>query len=236
MVLLGTLILAFGWFGFNPGSTLGASGGGLNRIGIIATTTMIAGVGGALSAAAYMVFTTGKPDPTMIANGLLAGLVAVTAPSGFVGANAGLVIGLVAGVLVCVSVEFLDRMRVDDPCGAISVHGACGLWGVLSAGIFADGTAFYGGSWNGVEGTVKGLIAGDVGQFFAQIIGCITLLVWAFGFSFLFFKLLDKLMGMRVAPEVEVEGLALDETGVVAYPATIGGTAIVGTGEVGPVR
>jgi Amt family ammonium transporter len=229
MALLGTFILAFGWFGFNPGSTLGVSGGGLNRIGIIAVATMLSGAGGCLAAAAYMTFTKGKPDPTMCANGMLAGLVAITAPSGFVGANAGFLIGAIAGVLVCLSVEFLDKIRIDDPVGAISVHGTCGLFGVLCVGIFADGTAFYGGSWNGVDGSVKGLLYGDVGQFVAQLIGCLTLLVWAFGFSYVFFKILDMLMGMRVDPEVEVEGLDLDETGVLAYPGfAISGSEMMG--------
>ncbi len=218
MALLGTFILAFGWFGFNPGSTLGASGGGLNRISIIATATMLSSAGGALTAALYMVFTTGKPDPTMVANGMLAGLVAITAPSGFVGANAGFIIGAIAGVLVCLSVRFLDKLRIDDPVGAISVHGACGLFGVLCVGIFADGTAFYGGSWNSVTGSVTGLLYGDWGQFAAQVIGCLTLLVWAFGASWVFFTILDKIMGMRVSPEVELEGLDLAETGVLAYP------------------
>jgi ammonium transporter, Amt family len=218
MALLGAFILAFGWFGFNPGSTLGVSGGGLNRVGIIAVATMLAGAGGALSATLYMVLKTGKPDPTMIANGLLAGLVAITAPSGFVGANAGFIIGAIAGVLVCAAVAFFDKLRIDDPVGAISVHGVCGLFGVLCVGIFADGTAFYGGSWNGVSGSVKGLLYGDWGQFGAQVVGCITLLVWAFGGSLVFFKILDMIIGMRVSPEVEQEGLDLDETGVLAYP------------------
>jgi Amt family ammonium transporter len=218
MALLGAFILAFGWFGFNPGSTLGVSGGGLNRVGIVAVATMLAGAGGALSATLYMVLKTGKPDPTMIANGLLAGLVAITAPSGFVGANAGFIIGAIAGVLVCAAVAFFDKLRIDDPVGAISVHGVCGLFGVLCVGIFADGTAFYGGSWNGVSGSVKGLLYGDWSQFGAQVVGCVTLLVWAFGGSLVFFKILDMIMGMRVAPEVEQEGLDLDETGVLAYP------------------
>jgi ammonium transporter, Amt family len=219
MALLGTFILAFGWFGFNPGSTLGVAGGGLNRIGIIAVVTMLASAGGALTAAIYMIMTAGKPDPTMIANGLLAGLVAITAPSGFVGAPVGFLIGAVAGILVCLAVKFFDKIHVDDPVGAISVHGVCGLWGVLALGIFADGTAYYGGSWNGVAGTVKGLIAGDWGQFLAQVIGCLVLVVWAFGLSYLFFKILDKIMGLRVSPEVEIQGLDIDETGVEAYPS-----------------
>ncbi len=218
MGLLGTFILAFGWFGFNPGSTLGVAGGGLNRAGIVAVVTMIASAGGALSAAAYLIFRTGKPDPTMIANGLLAGLVAITAPSGFVGATGGFIIGAIAGILVCLSVEFWDKLKIDDPVGAISVHGVCGMWGVLSVGLFADGTAFYGGVWNGVQGPVKGLFYGDPGQLGAQVIGCITLIIWAYGLSLLFFKVLNSIIPMRVSEEVELGGLDIPETGVLAYP------------------
>ncbi|HEY9644124.1 MAG TPA: hypothetical protein V6C57_26765, partial [Coleofasciculaceae cyanobacterium] len=218
MGLLGTFILAFGWFGFNPGSTLGVAGGGLNRVGIIAVVTMLAGAAGALTAALYMIYRVGKPDPTMIANGMLAGLVAITAPSGFVGATAGFIIGGIAGVLVCMSVEFWDRLGIDDPVGAISVHGVCGLWGVIAVGLFSDGSAFYGGAWNGVTGSVKGLFYGDGGQLVAQLIGCITLIVWSFGLSFVFFKALNAVVKMRVSPEVEMEGLDIEETGVLAYP------------------
>ena len=219
MAMLGTFILAFGWFGFNPGSTLGVAGGGLNRVGIVATVTMLASAGGALSAGAYMIFFKGgKPDPTMVANGLLAGLVAITAPSGFVGATSGFMIGAIAGVLVCISVEVLDKLQIDDPVGACSVHGTCGLFGVLSVGLFADGTAFYGGAWNGVDGAVKGLLYGDFSQFVAQFVGCITLLVWAFGVSYVFFKVLNATVGMRVPRDVELQGLDVEETGVVAYP------------------
>lgn len=218
MGLLGTFILAFGWFGFNAGSTLGVAGGGLNRVGIIAVVTMLASAGGTLTAAAYMVFRVGKPDPAMVANGLLAGLVSITAASGFVGATAGFTIGAIAGLLVCVSVEFWDHLNVDDPVGAISVHAVCGLWGVLAVGLFADGSAYYGGMWNGVPGPVRGLFYGDFGQFLAQIIGCITLVIWAFGLSYLFFKGLNRLIPMRVPPAVELEGLDIPETGVPAYP------------------
>jgi ammonium transporter, Amt family len=218
MALAGVFILAFGWFGFNAGSTLGVAGGGLNRVGIVAVATMLASAGGALSATAYMVFRVGKPDPTMVANGLLAGLVAVTSPCGFIGASAGFIIGAIAGILVCVSVETLDKFKIDDPVGAVSVHGVCGMWGVLCVGIFADGTAYYGGAWNGVSGSVKGLFAGDPTQIIAQLVGCITLIVWAFGLSYLFFQVLNKIVGLRVSPEVELEGLDVEETGILAYP------------------
>src|SRR6516165_1955551 len=161
MVLLGCFILAFGWFGFNPGSTLGASGAGNLRIGSIAVNTMLAGCTGSFGAILYMWMRFGKPDASMSGNGLLAGLVAITAPSGFVNTVGAVILGFVAGVLVCFSVEFVERvLKVDDPVGAISVHGTCGLWGVLSVGLFADGTSNYGGSWNAHGGLLTGLFYG----------------------------------------------------------------------------
>ena len=127
-MLIGCFILAFGWFGFNPGSTLGASGA--LRIGTIAVNTMLAGCTGSFGALLYMWINYGKPDASMAGNGLLAGLVAITAPSGYVNTMGAVIIGFVAGLLVCVSVEFVDRvLRVDDPVGAISVHGTNGLVG-----------------------------------------------------------------------------------------------------------
>ncbi|MGG6263096.1 ammonium transporter [Leptolyngbya sp. AN03gr2] len=218
MALLGALILCFGWFGFNAGSTLGVSGGGLTRVGIIAVATMMASAGGAVSAAIYMAYRSGRPDPTMVANGMLAGLVGITGCSGFVDATAGVVIGAVSGVLVCISVEVIERLSIDDPVGAISVHGVCGLWGVLAAGIFPDGTAVYNGSWNGVAGSVKGMLYGGGSQMVAQLVACIAIVAWGFGISFVFFKALNSVIPLRVPPEVEIEGLDTRETGVTAYP------------------
>ncbi|MGZ4836523.1 MAG: ammonium transporter, partial [Terriglobales bacterium] len=150
IVLAGCFILAFGWFGFNPGSTLGASGNGNLRIATVAVNTMLAGCTGSCGAILYMWRRYGKPDASMVGNGLLAGLVAITAPSGFVNTVGAAIIGLIAGVLVCLSCEFFERVaKVDDPVGAISVHGVNGIWGVISVGLFADGRSNYGGSWNG---------------------------------------------------------------------------------------
>ncbi len=211
LALLGTFILAFGWFGFNPGSTFGASGNGALRIGIIAVVTMIASGFGAVTAMVYTWKTEGKPNPGMMANGMLAGLVAITAPSGFVGPIAAAIIGVIAGVLVCLSVAFFDNRRIDDPVGAISVHGVNGLWGVLATGIFADGTANYGGF------QVTGLLYGNVGQFMAQVVGAIVAFVWAFGASYIFFKVLDRFVKLRVSAETEIAGLDIPEMGVVGY-------------------
>src|SRR5712664_1831581 len=220
IVLTGCFILAFGWFGFNPGSTLGASSNGGLRIGSIAVNTMLAGMAGSFGAMLYMWLRYSKPDASMTGNGLLAGLVAITAPSGFVNPVGSVIIGLIAGVLVCISVEFVDRvMHVDDPVGAISVHGTNGLWGVLSVGLFADGKSNYGGSWNGVNGAVTGLFYGDNGgQLVAQLIGIATLVGFVFTLSFVFNLLIDWAVGQRVAAKSELEGLDLPEMGALGYP------------------
>lgn len=212
LAALGVFILAFGWFGFNPGSTLGASHLGNLRIGMVAVTTMLASAAASLTAMGYTWMKSGKPDFGMTLNGMLAGLVAITAPSGFVGPQWAVVIGGVAGVLVCVAASFIERvMRIDDPVGAIAVHGVNGAWGQLALGLFADGTMNY----NGL--TAKGLVYGDWGQFLAQVIGMAVAFVWAFGVSFLFFKLLDKIIGMRTSPEAELAGLDVPEIGSPGY-------------------
>jgi Amt family ammonium transporter len=219
MVLIGCFILAFGWFGFNPGSTLGASGNGNLRIGSIAVNTMLAGCTGSIASLLYMWIRFGKPDASMAGNGLLAGLVAITAPSGFVNTVGAAIIGFFAGMLVCLSVEFIERvLKVDDPVGAISVHGTCGLWGVISVGLFADGTSNYGGSWNGVNGSVTGLFYGDPSQLVAQLIGCATLVGIVFTLSYVFNWIVDVLVGQRVSAHSELEGLDLPEMGALGYP------------------
>jgi len=218
-VLIGCFILAFGWFGFNPGSTLGASSNGNLRIGGIAVATMLAGCTGTFGAILYMWITKGKPDSSMSGNGLLAGLVAITAPSGFVSAPAAAIIGLIAGLLVCVSVSFVENvLKVDDPVGAISVHGTNGLWGVLSVGLFADGTSNYGGSWNGVTGSVTGLFYGDASQLAAQLVGISTLIGAVFTLSFAINMVLEYVVGHRVSAETELNGLDVPEMGQLGYP------------------
>ena len=218
-VLIGCFILAFGWFGFNPGSTLGASAAGNLRIGTIAVNTMLAGCTATFGALLYMWVFKGKPDASMAGNGILAGLVAITAPSGFVSTMGAAIIGFVAGVLVCLSCAFIENfLKVDDPVGAVSVHGTCGLWGVLSIGFFADGTSNYGGSWNGVTGSVTGLFYGDASQLVAQIVGCATLVGFVFSFSFVLNWILDIVIGQRVSIETEVAGLDLPEMGQLGYP------------------
>src|SRR5438105_3992943 len=211
-VLIGGSILAFGWFGFNPGSTLGASSNGNLRIGSIAVDTMLAGMTGSFGSMLYMWLRYGKPDASMTGNGLLAGLVAITAPSGFVNPVGAAIIGLIAGVLVCLSVEFVEKvLKVDDPVGAISVHGTNGLWGVVAVGLFADGKSNYGGSWGGVNGNVTGLFYGDAGQLVAQLIGVATLIGFVFTFSFVVNWIIDAFVGQRVAAKAELEGLDMPE-------------------------
>ena len=147
MVMLGTFILALGWFGFNPGSTLAGTD---NRIAIVAVNTMLAGAAASFGTLITMYIVTGKPDPSMLCNGLLAGLVAITAPCAFVNSAGAVILGFIAGIIVVFSVFFWERVcKIDDPVGAISVHGVCGCWGVLSVGIFANGS--YGQGWGGVH-------------------------------------------------------------------------------------
>jgi Amt family ammonium transporter len=162
----------------------------------------------------------------MACNGMLAGLVAITAPCAFVSPNSAVIIGILAGVLVCLGVLFNDRVvKIDDPCGAISVHGYCGWLGAVCVGLFADGT--YGAGWNGVGASsylghagqgVTGLFHGDSRQFLTQLMGATICVAWAFGATYVVFGLVNKVKSMRVAPEVELEGLDIPEFGLKGYP------------------
>jgi len=223
MVALGTFILAFGWFGFNPGSTLAGTD---LRISYVVVNTMLAGIVGALATMVTLMLKGLKPDTTMMCNGMLAGLVAITAPCAFVDPWAAAVIGLVAGWLVVEAVFFWERRGIDDPVGAISVHGVNGLWGVISVGIFATGQ--YGAGWNGVvrdemvklygSDGVRGLLYGDVSQFFMQLIDAGTVAIFGFVMAFVWFKISDLITPIRVSKEVEIEGLDGPEMGVLGYP------------------
>jgi Amt family ammonium transporter len=219
MALLGTIILFFGWFGFNPGSTLS----GLDlRFTVIMVNTLLAGCAGMITGMATVWLKWGKPDATMAANGALAGLVAITAPCAFVSAEVAVLIGAIAGVLVVYSVLFIEnKLKIDDPCGAISVHGVNGAWGVIALGLFADGT--YGAGFNGIEGAVRGLFfGGGASQLFAQLIGLVAVFAWVAPVSFVMFKLLEKTVGLRSNPEDEIAGLDLPEIGIEAYPQHTG--------------
>jgi Amt family ammonium transporter len=214
MAIIGTFILAFGWFGFNPGSTL--SGADL-RIAVVATNTMLASMTGALAATLWIWKVRGnKPDPGMMCNGMLAGLVAITAPCAFVNSLSACLIGLISGILVIEACLFIEgTLKIDDPVGAIAVHGVNGAWGCLALGLFSDGT--YGDGWNGVSGTVKGLFYGDTKQFVAQCIGVGANFIYIGIASIIVYKLIDITIGHRVDPITEVEGLDIPEMGIPGY-------------------
>ena len=225
-VVTGTFILLFGWMGFNPGSTLGATD---LRISVVAINTNLAAVAGSATAMLFWYMKFGKPDITMACNGMLAGLVAITAPCAFVGPTSAFIIGILAGLVVCMGVLFNDNVtKIDDPCGAISVHGFCGVLGGLCLGLFADGT--YGQGWNGVGATtylghaaqgVTGLLYGDTKQFLVQVMGAAICVAWAFGATFIVFKVVNSVKSMRVSKEVEQEGLDVPEFGLLGYPEDV---------------
>ena len=226
MCVIGTFILAFGWFGFNPGSSL--AGTDLRNAASV-VNTMLASATGAMAATLWIWKVRGnKPDTSMMCNGMLAGLVAITAPCAFVGSFSACIIGLIAGILVVESVFFVERrLKIDDPVGAISVHGANGLWGALSVGIFADGS--YGQGWNSTGATeylgttgdklkgVTGILFGDAGQLGAQAIGALACITYVSIISIVVYKVVDAIVGNRVSTEVEVEGLDVPEMGSVGY-------------------
>ena len=213
LVVMGTFVLAFGWFGFNAGSTLSGSD---PRIAIIAVNTMLASAAGAFAAYLYTKLVFGRPDLSMLCNGMLAGMVAITAPCAFVGAFTAVFIGGVAGVLVIASSVFIEtKLRVDDPVGASSVHGVCGAWGVLSLGLFANGS--YGDGLNGVAGPVRGLFFGDSGQFFAQCVGIVTNLIWVGTTAAIAMKVIDLVVTNRSSAEDEQTGLDVPEMGMPGY-------------------
>ena len=214
-VVMGTLILAFGWFGFNAGSTLAATD---NRFVAIAVNTMLASAAGSVVSVLYMWARYGKPDPTMGCNGLLAGLVAITAPCAFVNTVGAVCIGAIAGVLVIWGVLFVERvLKVDDPVGAVAVHGINGAFGCLAIGLFADGV--YGMGWNGVADKAPlGLFyGGGVSQLLAQLVGVVTNFLWVFPASLTFFWLVGKTIGNRTTAKAEIEGLDIHEMGVEGY-------------------
>ena len=195
LAALGVFILWLGWFGFNPGSTTAAN----KDIAMIFVNTNLAAAAGAVFALITSWIKFGKPEVGMSLNGALAGLVAITAPCATVSPSSAIVIGAIAGVIVVLSVLFFDKIRVDDPVGAISVHGVNGAWGTLSAGIFNMG---------GTSAKIIGV----------QVLGIGTCFVWTFTLAFIMFKLIDKTSGLRVSKEDELEGLDHSEHGGMAYP------------------
>jgi Amt family ammonium transporter len=239
MAILGTFILLFGWFGFNAASTLAVTD---IRFGVVAANTATAAAFGAVIAMAWVTKRSGKPDPGMMANGMLAGLVAITAPCAFVQPWAAALIGSIAGVLVVESVWFVERkLKIDDPVGAFSVHGVNGIWGVLSIGLLADGQ--YGQGWNGTDlgdKGVTGIFYGGTGwgQLAAQAAGALTIFVVMGAIALGFFKLQNKFMkgGIRVSEEMEIAGVD-EEMGVPAYADfVLSAPSISGAGSSMPAK
>jgi Amt family ammonium transporter len=202
-------VLWFGWFGFNPGSTMAADPGAIARIAV-ATNTAAAAAAISASIAAWLML--GKPDLTMVLNGALAGLVAITAPCAFVGIGSSLIIGLVAGVLVVASVLFFDRIKIDDPVGAVSVHLVCGVFGTLALGLFAQDHFTPGTTGNGL------FFGGGLKLLMAQLAGVVTVGIFTFVVSMIGWSIIKAVMGIRVSAEEEYEGLDLGEHGISAYP------------------
>lgn len=222
LAALGVFILWFGWFGFNPGSTLAGMNPG---IGFIAVTTNMAAAAGAVSALLINWLRTGQPSTEMALNGALAGLVAITAGTASVTPVGAVIIGLVAGAVLVYGLLFIERvLRVDDPVGAISVHALNGVWGTLAVGLFAAPAA---GALTGM-GEVAGLFyGGGFSQLGIQAVGVVAVGLWAFTTIFAVFKVMDVVFGIRVSPQEELEGLDITEHGTISYPEF--GTRVVNT-------
>jgi Amt family ammonium transporter len=209
LAAIGVFLLWFGWFGFNAGST--TAGTNLS-IATIAVTTNLAAAAGAIAAMFTAWIRFGKPEPTMSLNGALAGLVAITAPCSVVSPSSAIIIGFLGGIIVVISVEFFDKvLHIDDPVGAISVHGVCGAFGTLAAGLFAE--AKYAG-----EG-INGLFFGGGAQLLGiQALGVLSVFAWTFFGALAMFGIIKATVGLRVSREEELRGLDIDEHGIEAYP------------------
>lgn len=227
LACLGMFILWMGWFGFNAGSTTGVTGGGAAPFGgagkafaLIAVNTNLAAAAGAIAAMVFSWKSAGKPDIGMTLNGALAGLVGITAPCANVAPWAAVIIGCVAGGLVVWSVAFIETtLKVDDPVGAISVHGVCGAWGTLAAALFNEG---------GFTGA----------QLATQLIGILACFIWTFTTAFIMFKAIASTVGLRASQDEEIEGLDLSEHGAEAYPGDLVGVtaAMSGSGVAGELE
>ena len=198
---LGVFILWLGWFGFNPGSTTAVGGG---DFAFIAVTTNMAAAAGAIGALAISWAWFKKPDPSFALNGVLAGLVAITAGCDVISVPLSLLTGLIAGCLVVIAAVVIDRLRIDDPVGAVSVHGVCGAWGTMAVGLFAS------------DGGL--LTTGNAHQLVIQLIGILSAFVWSFGLALLLFYAIRVTVGLRVKAETELAGLDISEHGILAYP------------------
>ncbi len=207
LAALGVFILWFGWYGFNAGSTLSGTDMGIAHV---AVTTTLAAAAGAVGAMFTSWIWFGKPDPSMSLNGALAGLVGITAGCFVVSPFGSVIIGIIAGVLVVLSVEFIDKvLHIDDPVGAVSVHGVCGVWGTLAVGLFADGV-------NNPD--IVGLFyKGGLQQLGVQALGVVAVFAWVMATSFIMFSLIKAITGLRVSEKEEMQGLDIGEHGVESY-------------------
>lgn len=213
LATLGALILWLGWFGFNPGSTMAAAAADIGRIAVVTNAAAAAGV---ISSTIIAWLVLGKPDLSMILNGCLAGLVAITAPCAFVSVGSALVIGGIAGILVVFAVIAFDKLRLDDPVGALSVHLVNGIWGTLALGLFAQDMFTPGTTGDGL------FFGGGAKLLGAQAIGVLAVGAFTLVGSFIIWGIIKAIMGMRVSPEEEQEGLDYGEHGNIAYPDFVG--------------
>jgi Amt family ammonium transporter len=212
--VLGTIILWFGWFGFNPGSTLSVDFGGFGYFAYVALVTNVAAAAGAVAGMLVAWLKLGKPDISMMLNGALGALVAITAASGFVAPWAAIVIGVGSGLIAVFGVIFVERIGIDDPIGAVAVHGMSGVWGTLACGLFAVPVL----SSNLATGT-KGLVyGGGFHQLGVQALGLVAVGGFVFASSYGCLWVLNKVWGIRVSPEVETQGLDVHEHGMWGYP------------------
>ncbi|MDH3649353.1 MAG: ammonium transporter [Saprospiraceae bacterium] len=202
LAAVGAFMLWFGWFGFNPGSTLAAVGN-WQLIGQVVSNTFLASAAGGVATMAYTHFRYGQIDITMVINGVLAGLVAITAGCNVVGPNSAIIIGFIAGVLVDVAVVVIDRMKVDDPVGAIAVHGINGVWGTIAVGLFATESGLFFG--------------GGAGQLATQSIGVLAIAAFSFVVTYVVFQILKATVGVRVSREVENTGIDAATLGIESY-------------------
>jgi Amt family ammonium transporter len=234
--VLGTLILWFGWFGFNPGSTLSVDYGGFGYFGYVAVTTNIAAAAGAVGGILSAWIVLRKPDISMMLNGVLAALVAITAASGFVAPWAAVVIGAVSGFIAVVGVIFVERIGIDDPIGAVAVHGMSGVWGTLATGLFAVPLL----AKNLNTGTGGLVYTGSFHQLGVQALGIVSVGVWTFSTCFAVLWAFKKLWGIRVEPETETAGLDVSEHGMWGYPEFYipvpGGYGTESHGHLGPAH
>jgi Amt family ammonium transporter len=212
--VLGTLILWFGWFGFNPGSTLSVDFGGFGFFAYVATTTNIAAAAGAVTGICVAWVKMGKPDISMMLNGALGALVAITAASGFVAPWAAIVIGVGSGFIAVFGVIFVEKIGIDDPIGAVAVHGFSGVWGTLATGLFAVPLL----ASNLKTGTGGLVYTGSFHQLGVQAIGLVAVGAFTFGTSFGALYVMHKIWGIRVEDHVETAGLDVSEHGMWGYP------------------